>query len=335
MTDKAIFFDRDGVLVKDPGYVHKLEDFKLYNGVIKSLKKLKEFKLFIITNQSGIGRGYYTLNDFNGFNNHLIDLLNKDDINIIKTYYCPHHPEDNCDCRKPSNKFLMEAACEYHLDINSSFVIGDHPSDIEMASKSGCKSILMLTGHGKKHFNILQEKRLTPNFIAKNIKQAVDYVLEKDILNKKLRDYQQIKKISEVLKNDKKIVVTTNGTFDILHKGHYYFLSQAKKQGDILIVGLNSDISVKMNKGPSRPINSQLIRAQNLAKLRFVDYVVIFDENTPIELLSLIKPNTHVNGEEYGIDCIEAPIVKKNGGKICLIKRIGDYSTTNILKNIN
>ena len=127
-----------------------------------------------------------------------------------------------------------------------------------------------------------------------------------------LKTRDEIKNIADKLRHENKKIVTINGTFDILHSGHLYILEEAKKQGDILIVGLNSDSSVKKNKGESRPINNEMERAKMLSSLKAVDYVVIFDEQTPIELLKVIKPNVHVNGSEYGEDCIEAETVKSN-----------------------
>ena len=128
--------------------------------------------------------------------------------------------------------------------------------------------------------------------------------------------------------------VMATGTFDLLHMGHIYFLKEAKKQGDILIVGLNSDKSVKMNKGPKRPINNQKNRAEVLSALEIVDYITIYGEKDPRKLLSIIKPNVHCNGAEYGKNCIEAGVVRKNGGKIYLIKLVKGFSTTKIVEKI-
>jgi len=122
-------------------------------------------------------------------------------------------------------------------------------------------------------------------------------------------------------KNKGKKIAFCNGAFDILHIGHIKFLEEAKKQADILVAGLNSDSSVKENKGAKRPFNSEENRATVLAALRVVDYVVIFPEKTPIKLIETIKPDIFVNGEEYGMDCIEAPTVKEYGGKIHLVKK--------------
>ncbi len=173
--NKSIFYDRDGTLVKDPGYVHKIEDFKLLPNVIKGLKLLKNnFKFFIITNQSGIGRKFFTKDDFNKFNNHLIDVLKGNNIIIEKTFVCPHHPEEECDCRKPNIKFIKEAEKEFNLDLKNSWVIGDHPHDIGMGKNAGCKTIYVLTGHGQKHLN---ELKLKPDFTAGDLLEASKFIL--------------------------------------------------------------------------------------------------------------------------------------------------------------
>ncbi|MBN1156897.1 adenylyltransferase/cytidyltransferase family protein [Candidatus Woesearchaeota archaeon] len=138
----------------------------------------------------------------------------------------------------------------------------------------------------------------------------------------------------EELKKKKKMIVTCNGSFDIMHIGHVWFLQEAKKQGDILIVGLNSDASVKRYKGPNRPVNKQEQRAEMVAALEMVNFVTIFDELDPRALLEAIKPHVHCNGEEYGKNCMEAETVRKNGGRLHLIKRFGDFSTTEMIKKI-
>jgi len=149
----------------------------------------------------------------------------------------------------------------------------------------------------------------------------------------KLKSFEEIEKIVNELKQQNKTIVTLNGTFDILHKGHEKIIKEAKAQGDVLIIGLNSDSSVKQNKGPDRPINKEQERAKMLANFKEVDYITIFNETTPIKLLEMIKPNIHVNGEEYGENCIEAETVKKHGGRIHIVKLIKGLSTTNIIKN--
>ncbi len=172
---KGIFVDRDGVLVEDIVYPYQIEDFKLIPSAIEGLKLLKEYKLFIITNQSGIGRGYYTLKDFENFNNHLLKELKKHNIKIQKTYYCPHKPEDNCGCRKPKIKFLKDAEKEFKINLKKSFVIGDKKSDIEMGRNAGCRTILVLTGHGKK-----EKDDVTADYVAKDLLDAAEWIRKND-----------------------------------------------------------------------------------------------------------------------------------------------------------
>ncbi len=185
--DKAIILDRDGTLVVDPGYVHKIEDFKLFPDTIKALQLLKKFKFFIITNQSGISRKIFTLKDFENFNNHLVNILKENNITIEKTYICPHHPDDKCDCRKPSTKFIKEAEKEFNIDLKNSWVIGDHPHDVEMGKKAGCKTIYVLTGHGEKHKDELNDN-IKPDFIAKGIYEASKIIINKKFIKRRKTD---------------------------------------------------------------------------------------------------------------------------------------------------
>lgn len=144
-----------------------------------------------------------------------------------------------------------------------------------------------------------------------------------------------VEKTNQWKKEGKKIVFT-NGVFDLLHKGHIFSLSQAAKQGDILIIGLNSDNSVKRLKGNARPINDQDARALLLASLVMVDAVIIFEEDTPIRLITSILPDVLVKGGHYTIDEIAgAKEVIVNGGKIVINPILDGFSTTAIIKAIS
>jgi glycerol-3-phosphate cytidylyltransferase len=153
-------------------------------------------------------------------------------------------------------------------------------------------------------------------------------------MDPKIKTREEIEQIVKDLKQEGKTIVTCNGCFDILHIGHVNFLKEAKAQGDILIIGLNSDSSVKNNKGPERPINKENERAEVLAALESTDYITIFNEETPIPLLEVIKPNIHCNGEDYGENCIEGDTVKKNGGRIHVITFKRKISTTELIEKI-
>src|SRR3989338_4121903 len=154
-------------------------------------------------------------------------------------------------------------------------------------------------------------------------------------MQKKLLSQDSLKKTVEKLKKENKKIVTTNGVFDILHVGHIRYLQQAKKLGDILIVAVNSDASVKKIKGPKRPLNNENDRTEALAALECVDYVSIFSEENPIKILGIIKPNIHVKGGDYDINqIIEKDAVEKNNGKVVLIPKVRGYSTTDFVNRI-
>lgn len=152
----------------------------------------------------------------------------------------------------------------------------------------------------------------------------------------KLLNIKQLEEIVTGLKKQNKKIVTTNGCFDIIHAGHTKYLAQAKSLGDVLIVCLNSDSSVKKLKGESRPLNHEQDRAEVLCALSSVDYAVIFDEQTPAEILSQIKPDIHVKGGDYTEETLpEAAVIKSFGGRIEFIPFLEGRSTTNIINKIS
>ena len=176
---EAIILDRDGTLIEDPGYAFKIEDFHLISGVIEGLKILqKHFLLFIVTNQAGIGKGYYTEQEFHVFNNHLINMLEENQIWIERTFYCPHVKEDNCECKKPKLKFIREIEEGWNVDLNNSWVIGDHPSDVLFGINAGLKTVYLTSGHGKKHFHELDTEGIKPTMIESNFLNTAKKIIK-------------------------------------------------------------------------------------------------------------------------------------------------------------
>lgn len=170
MKNKAVFLDRDGTINVDKDYVYKLEDLEILPNVIEGLKKLqKEYKLIIVTNQSGIARGYYTESDYINFRNELLKRLNKRGIFLSGDYRCPHIKEDNCNCRKPKTGMLEEAARNFNLDLRECWMIGDSLSDIQAGKNAGCRTIHVLTGE--------HEPVSYADFVAIDMMGAADYIL--------------------------------------------------------------------------------------------------------------------------------------------------------------
>lgn len=140
-----------------------------------------------------------------------------------------------------------------------------------------------------------------------------------------------LSQLATTLRARGKRIVTTNGTFDILHNGHLHILNEARQRGDVLIVAVNSDASVRSYKGPNRPLVPAHRRAEMLLALRIVDYVHIFDEPDPIAFLEELHPDVHVNGSEYGESCIESQTVRRGGGRIHIVDRIPELSTSRLI----
>lgn len=153
----------------------------------------------------------------------------------------------------------------------------------------------------------------------------------------KLVTQDEIIKIVRNLQQEGKTVVTTNGCYDILHVGHVRYLQKTKEFADYSVIMLNSDISVKKNKGDNRPINTQSDRAEILCALSCVDYVVIFDEKSPCELLDKIKPNFHTKGADYSLDTLpkeEKDVIIKNKINVKFIEFVQGKSTTNTIEKM-
>jgi len=148
---RAVFLDRDGVLNEDVGYVGQPERFRIFPFVGEALRLLagKGFVLFIVTNQSGVARGYFTMEDVRHLHQILANAVRPWGVKFADIFVSPHHPDTPNDTRKPSPKFVLEAAREHHLDLASSYVIGDRATDLEMGCNAGCRVVLVRSGEGR------------------------------------------------------------------------------------------------------------------------------------------------------------------------------------------
>lgn len=173
MTRRFVFLDRDGTLVRDRGYTHKVADYELLPGVKKGLARLSGagFGLAVITNQSGIGRGYYTEADFETFQAHLFADLERGGVRFEGTFLCPHLPEAGCTCRKPAPGLLWRAREEIGADLGTSWVVGDQPSDIELARRAGCRGAV-LVGVGA-----TQRATLGEVHAVRDLEEAAEFIL--------------------------------------------------------------------------------------------------------------------------------------------------------------
>jgi len=155
-----------------------------------------------------------------------------------------------------------------------------------------------------------------------------------EYFSQKWIDPSKIEETVEHLKESGKTVATLNGSFDLLHAGHLHMIYEASQQADILILALNSDSSIKKYKSPLRPIVPLEFRLRMIAALGFVNYVTTFEETDPCLLLHKIRPHVHVNGAEYGANCVEADVVKSYGGRLHIVELIPGLSTSSLIKKI-
>lgn len=173
---KAVFIDRDGVINQDLGkYITKPEDFLFLPNAVEALKKLykSEYKVIIITNQGGIGKGIYTKEDMEAIHEKMHKLLKEKDVEIDGLYYCPHHPNENCECRKPRIGMVKKAIKEHDIDVKNSFFIGDKTSDIKAGKDAGCKTFLVKTGYAG-HDKAYDAE---PDFVVSDLLEAVNKIL--------------------------------------------------------------------------------------------------------------------------------------------------------------
>ncbi len=325
---KTIFLDRDGTINVDKGFTHKIEDLHFEEGTIEGLKRLAANQLFVLTNQSGIGRGIFTEQDLHRFHEHISEILRREGVHIKEFFYSSDLPNTGSKTRKPSPHFVLEAQKKYGFDLSKTWVVGDRRVDVETAKRAGCSSVLLLTGLGPKE---LPDARLhDPSYVASDLLRAAVFI-SKENVESKLVERSKIQELGEGLRSKARRIVSLNGTFDIIHDGHEKIIREAKEQGDILVMAINSDVSVKRNKGPERPINSQDKRAMMLAAYREIDFVTIFDEATPIEFIRDLKPSVHVNGSDYGVNCIEAPVVQEVGARLHIVELKPGVSSSRIL----
>ncbi|MGE4456334.1 MAG: D-glycero-beta-D-manno-heptose 1,7-bisphosphate 7-phosphatase [Arcobacteraceae bacterium] len=173
--NKAVFIDRDGVINVEKDYVYKIEDFEFIDGVFESCRYLQElgYMLVVITNQSGIGRGYYTQSDFENLTAWMIEEFAKNGVNVTHVYHCPHSPKEECSCRKPKTGMIDTAVEEFDIDVSKSYLIGDKVSDIECAKNAKIKtSIHVKSGHS------FDESDSNADFIIDSIKEIKNIIKE-------------------------------------------------------------------------------------------------------------------------------------------------------------
>ena len=241
---KAIFLDRDGTINVEKDYIYKSEDLVFEEGTIEALKTFKnlEYILIVVSNQSGIARGYFTEEDLNIFNNNMNEILKKNGVEITEFYCCPHHPngigeyKKVCECRKPNNKMIEDAIKKYNIDREKSYMVGDKISDIEAGFKSNLKTVLVKTGYGLKDMEKIDKNE---TLICENLKDFSE-ILKREKLNELIFDeFSKKVQIKNVVMDSRK--VTEGSLFFAINNGNSY-IKDVLDKGASLIIADNTDL---------------------------------------------------------------------------------------------
>jgi len=179
----AVFLDRDGTINEQMGYINHISRFKLLPKVADAIRMLNEnnYLVVVVTNQSGPARGYFPIELVHEVNSYMQELLRKEGANIDAVYFCPHLPEDGCNCRKPKTGMIDMACRDLDIDLSHSYMIGDMCDDIELAKNAGIKGIMVKTGYGLGELKYRIPKRnIKPDYIADDLFSAVKWILEND-----------------------------------------------------------------------------------------------------------------------------------------------------------
>ena len=179
LSMKAALLDRDGPLVIDKSYMGRPDLIELSPGAIEGCKVLKEhgYALVMISNQSGVARGKFTLEDMQQVHNRVIELFREAEIEFEGAYYCPHGPDENCECRKPRPEMALKAARELNLDLSQSILLGDKLSEIEFGKNAGCLYSILVGDKGGEGYT--REGQNQPDYNARTLKEAVAWVISK------------------------------------------------------------------------------------------------------------------------------------------------------------
>ena len=245
--EKAIFLDRDGTINVEKDYIYKSEDLVFEEGTIEALKTFKNlgYILIVVSNQSGIARGYFTEEDLNIFNNNMNEILKKNGVEITEFYCCPHHPDGIgeykkvCECRKPNNKMIEDAIKKYNIDREKSYMIGDKTSDIGAGLKSNLKTVLVKTGYGLKDMEKVDKNE---TLICENLKDFSE-ILKREKLNELIfEEFSKKVQIKNVVMDSRK--VTEGSLFFAINNGNSY-VKDVLDKGASLVIADNTNIKDK------------------------------------------------------------------------------------------
>jgi D-glycero-D-manno-heptose 1,7-bisphosphate phosphatase len=361
---RAVFLDRDGTLIEDRDYLKDPSQVVLERGAADAVARLNDhgFAVILVSNQSGVARGYHTEEDVVAVHQRLGELLAAGHARLDAMYYCPHYPEgvveeyrQTCACRKPAIGMYERASREWGIDLTRSYMIGDKLTDMEAARNAELIGVLVRTGYGEHEWKASLKAPDTekPDRVVIDLREAVEFVFWAErhlgvtesgtrrengrpcLWTSKWVSRRFLKKCLDSHRRQNQTVVLANGVFDLLHAGHVGYLQAAKKLGDVLVVAVNSDPSVRDLKGAGRPILPVEERVEIVSALDCVDYCVIFWDRTVDGLLEELHPDFHAKGTDYEEESVpERETVIRHGGQVRIVGPRKGWATTELLERV-
>jgi len=362
--DRAVFLDRDGTLIQEKGYLKDPSQLVLEQGASEAVSMLNRagFPVVLITNQSGIVRGYYTEADLKIVHKALNELLADHHARLDAILYCPHHPDGirkeyqkACTCRKPGTGMVLEAARSLGMSIQGSYMIGDKTTDMEMARCAGMTGILVMTGYGREQWKQSLQASSTPkpDRVADHILEAAQWIVQTETegiqkpflpeenphglssISSKWASLPFLTARTERFRGQGQKIVLAHGTFDLLHPGHVRYLQAAKDLGDILIVAITDDRSARAEKGPGRPVTPVEERLEILSALTCVDFCVVTWEEGPLSVLETVRPDVYVQGtDSTETTAPERDMLCHWGGQVRIVGPSKTYAGSRIIHHI-
>ncbi len=359
---RAVFLDRDGTLIREKGYLKDPGEVVLEQGAAEAVGRLNRsgFAVVLVTNQSGVARGYHTEEDVAGVHRKIEALLTAGRARLDGMYYCPHHPEGEveayrqvCSCRKPAGGLLLRAAEDLGIELEGSYVIGDKLTDAELARRGGLTAVLVTTGYGAGEWKACLQgpDTATPDRVAADLGEAVDFVFWAERTFSEAEDgpggerpwlwsckwvsHTFLGKVLEAHRRRGESVVLAAGVFDLLHAGNVAYLQAARDLGDVLVVALNDDRSARDLKGPGRPILPVEERIEIVSALGCVDYCVVFRERTMDRVVEWVQPDFLARGtDDEEMSAPERRTVIRCGGEVRVVGPPKGRATTALLERI-
>lgn len=352
-----MFLDRDGTIIEEVSYLDAIERIRLFPFSVEAVRVLRRagFAIVVVTNQAGVARGFFDETFVESVHRHLGERFAAAGAPIDAFYFCPHYPSAvrpqyavACACRKPGPGMVERAARDLGIDPRRSFVVGDRWLDVKLAANVGARGILVKTGYGTHEANY-PEEGVQPAAVVDHVFAAASWIL-REVRGQRLEargggvkaggrtKILSLADLVEAVAEERgrgRTVALANGCFDVLHVGHVRYLEASREEADRLVVAVNADDTVRQLKGEGRPVLSAADRAELVASLRCVDYVVVFEEPTVTRVLEALRPDVHCKGTDYTVDSVpERASVLAYGGRTAIVGDPKHHSTRELLARI-